>query len=295
MADDAEGYVCTECGRQQPTDMATCECGSAAFRPLTERLTHECTECGTLVAQGVDACPECGFRSFEPLDAGPTAGEVATGYMEWRCTDCGRSHQRNNPPCKRCGSHSFERVDVDADDVVPTEFVDGRWYELDRPTLGLVAVAVLLVGVVGAGLLGIGPLAPAPPWTGTVDTAALGPAVADDLNAAREDEGAGTLTSDEDLAAAASARASDLAAGDGGEPVAERVTACDATGVDVGASADERPPGGDAAVEAVAELLVSRALSDDSTRTVLLDPAAERVGVGAAAADGRLFVVVAVC
>jgi predicted nucleic acid-binding Zn-ribbon protein len=295
MADDAEGYVCTECGRQQPTDMATCECGSASFRPLTERLTHECTECGTLVAKGVDSCPECGFRSFEQLNTGPTAGEVATGYMEWQCTECGRSHQRNNPPCKRCGSHSLERVDVDADDVVPTEFVDGRWYELDRPTIGLAVVAVLLIGVVGAGLLGVGPLAPDPPWTSTVETDALGPSVAEDLDETRQEEGAGTLTSDDALATAASDRASDLADGDGGEPVAERVTACDATGVDVGASADERPPGGDASVEAVAESLVSRALSDDTARSTLLDSRAERVGVGAAAAGGRLFVVVAVC
>jgi predicted nucleic acid-binding Zn-ribbon protein len=294
MADDADGYVCTQCGRRHPTDMSTCECGSASFRQLTEKLTRECTECGTMVTKGVDACPECGFRSFEPLDAGPTAGEVATGYLEWRCTQCGRSHQRNNPPCKRCGNHSFEQVDVDPDDVAPTQFVDGRWYELDRPTLGLIGVAVLLVAVVGAGLLGVGPLAPEPPWTATVDTDALGPAVTDDLNAAREDEGVGTLTTDEELVSAADARATAFVEDDGGQPVSERVTGCAATEAAVTATADERPPG-DASVDAVAGALLSRAFDDDTARDRLLDPAFDRVGVGAAAADGRLVVIVALC
>jgi predicted nucleic acid-binding Zn-ribbon protein len=294
MADDADGYVCTECGRRHPTDMSTCECGSASFRQLTEKLTRKCTECGTMVTRGVDACPECGFRSFEPLDAGPTAGEVATGYLEWRCTQCGRSHQRNNPPCKRCGNHSFEQVDVDPDDVAPTQFIDGRWYEFDRPMLGLIGVAVLLVAVVGAGLLGVGPLAPDPPWTATVDTDALAPAVADDLNAAREDEGTGTLTTDEELVAAADTRATAFVEGDGGRPVSERVTGCTATEAAVTATADERPPG-DASVDAVAGGLLSRALADDAARDELLDASVDRVGVGAAAADGRLVVIVALC
>jgi predicted nucleic acid-binding Zn-ribbon protein len=297
MADDGdEGYVCTECGRQHPTDMSTCECGSVSFRPVNQRLTRECTECGTLVAKGVNACPECGFRSFEPLDAGPTAGEVATGYMEWQCTECGRSHQRNNPPCKRCGSHSFERVDVDADEVVPTEFVDGRWYEPDRTTIGLGLVAVLLVGVVGAGLLGFGPLAPDSPWTATVDTAALEPAVADELDAARAEDGAAPLEQDDALASAASGRAADLLSGDGGQTVAERVTACDATATAVGFSADRGSPGGrgDPTTDEVAQAAVSSVLSGESA-DAFRDPGTERVGVGAAAADGRLVVVVGVC
>lgn len=295
MADDADGYVCTQCGRTHPTDMSTCECGSASFRPVSERLTRRCTECGTLVAKGVDSCPECGFRSFEPLDAGPTAAEVATGYQEWRCTECGRSHQRNNPPCKRCGNHSFERVDVDPDDVSPTEFVDGRWYELDRPTMGLALVAVLLVGVVGAGLLGVGPLAPDPPWTATVDQAALESAVVGELNAAREENGAPPLQTDASLAEAANARATDIASGDGGPPIADRVTTCDATGDSVVFRGDQRPPGGsNPTADEVAAAAVSNLLSDDA-RGPFLDSATERVGVGVAADGGRLVVVAAVC
>lgn len=295
MADDGDGYVCTQCGRKHPTDMSTCECGSASFRPVTERLTRKCTECGTLVARGVDSCPECGFRSFEPLDAGPTAGEVATGYQEWQCTECGRSHQRNNPPCKRCGNPTFERVDIDAEEVTPTEFVDGRWYELDRPTMGLALVAVLLVGVVGAGLLGVGPLAPDPPWTATVDEAALESAVVEDLNAAREENGAAPLGTDGDLDDAAEARASALVTGDGGGSIADRVTSCDATGRSVRASGDDRPPGGsDPTTAEISGAIVSTFLSGEGG-DALLDPSASRVGVGVAAADGRLAVVVAVC
>lgn len=296
MADDGDGYVCTQCGRKHPTDMSTCECGSASFRPVTERLTRQCTECGTLVARGVDSCPECGFRSFEPLDAGPTAGEVATGYQEWQCTECGRSHQRNNPPCKRCGNPTFERVDVDADEVTPTEFVDGRWYELDRPTMGLALVAVLLVGVVGAGLLGVGPLAPDPPWTASVDEAALESAVVADLNAAREENGAAPLGSDGGLDDAADARATALATGDGGPSIAERVTSCDATGRSVRARGDQRPPGGegDPTTAELSEAVVSTLLSGDGGDP-LLDPSTSRVGIGVAADGGQLAVVVAVC
>jgi predicted nucleic acid-binding Zn-ribbon protein len=297
MADDADtGYVCTQCGRQHPTDMSTCECGSASFRSVTERLTRKCTECGALVAKGVESCPECGFRSFEPLDAGPTAGEVATGYKEWRCTECGRSHQRNNPPCKRCGNGTFERVDVDADEVTPTEFVDGRWYELDRPTIGLALVAVLLVSVVGAGLLGVGPLAPDPPWTATVDEPALESAVAQDLDDARTENGAGPLGSDADLDEAADARATALASGDGGAAIADRVSKCDATGREVTATGDQRPPGdgGDPTTAELSSAVVSTLLSGDGGDP-FLDPSASRVGVGVASDGGRLAVVVAVC
>jgi len=295
MDDDADGYVCTQCGRQHPTDMSTCECGSASFRPVTERLTRQCTECGTLVTKGVDSCPECGFRSFEPLDAGPTAAEVATGYQEWRCTECGRSHQRNNPPCKRCGNHTFEQVDVKADEVTPSEFVEGRWYEPDRPTIGLALVAVLLVGVVGAGLLGVGPLAPDPPWTATVDGPALESAVVNELNAAREEDGAGTLSTDNDLGAAADERAGDFASGDGGDSIADRVTTCDATGRTVAFTAEQRPPGGggNPTADEVAAAVVSNLRSDGGGP--FFDPATDRVGVGTATADGRLYVVVAVC
>ncbi|MFB6206552.1 MAG: hypothetical protein ABEJ05_08525 [Haloglomus sp.] len=296
MAEDADGYVCTQCGRQHPTDMSTCECGSASFKPVTERLTRRCTECGTLVSKGVDSCPECGFRSFEPLDAGPTAGEVATGYQEWRCTECGCAHQRNNPPCKRCGNHTFERVDVDADEVVPTEFLDGRWYELDRPTLGLALVALLLVSVVGAGILGVGPLAPEPPWTATVDEAALQTAVVEELDAARRENGAAALTTDDALVDAAESRAADLVGGDGGASISQRVTTCDATGASVTARGNQPPPGdgnGDPTTAELADAVVSTVLSGDGGP--FLDASTERVGVGVATDGGRLAVVVAVC
>jgi predicted nucleic acid-binding Zn-ribbon protein len=297
MADDGAGYVCTQCGRQHPTDMSTCECGSASFRPVSERLTRRCTECGALVAKGVDSCPECGFRSFEPLDAGPTAGEVATGYEEWQCTECGRSHQRNNPPCKRCGNGTFERVSVDAEEVNPSDYVGGRpWYRPDRNTAAMAAVAVLLVAVVGAGLLGVGPLAPEQPWTATVDGEALAADVVAELNGARQAEGVAPLSTDESLRSAAAARAGDLAAGDGGEPVAARVTACDARGTLFTAAGSERPPGGGNPTPAqVADALVSQALEGENTRDRLLDAGIERVGIGVASGDGRLFVVVATC
>lgn len=292
------GYVCTECGRQQPTDMKTCECGSASFRQLTERLTRRCTECGTLVTKGVDSCPECGFRSFESLDAGPTVGEVATGYDEWQCTNCGRSHQRNNPPCKRCGHSSFERVSIDAEEVNPADYVDGRpWYKPDRNTAALAVLAVLLVGVVGAGLLGVGPLAQTGPWTETLDGDVLSERVAGQVNAARDDAGVAPVSTNTSLATAAGERAAAVAAGTPGDTVGERVTVCEAEGVLLGPIDGNRaPPGdGDPTESEVASALVGAALEDESARGQLLAEGHERIGVGTATSDGDLYVVVAVC
>jgi hypothetical protein len=45
----------------------------------------------------------------------------------------------------------------------------------------------------------------------------------------------------------------------------------------------------------VADALVSQALEGENTRDRLLDAGIERVGIGVASGDGRLFVVVATC
>jgi len=139
-------WRCVECGRPHESDSPPCECGSGQFERAVVRVTHRCTACGYGIGQHEDTCPSCGFRTFEPVDPGPTAGEMDSSYTQWRCEECGREHPRNNPPCVRCGSMQFEHEQVEDIDI--QNYVEGAGEEGSVPWWLVAVVVLVLVGFV---------------------------------------------------------------------------------------------------------------------------------------------------
>jgi len=193
-----------------------------------------CEWCGKPHAENDPPCDNCGHGEFEKavVPAAPEGDDQtsdAYGYV-WVCTECGNDHPKNTPPCDRCGHTNFERQENEFDEEeVLSEMLDegsgGGTPSADvsyldvldaKLVVGFVAVAIF-AAVFALGFLGIfDPLGLFPGATpsvdapgndtqvGSLDLATVESAYVERLNDHRAEQGASTLTVDEDVTAGAS-------------------------------------------------------------------------------------------
>jgi len=190
-------------------------------------MKWRCEHCGKPHERNDPPCDNCGHSEFEkavvPL-APEAEDEEATTTYAWICTECGNDHPKHTPPCDRCGNPTLERRELsyDEDEIVEemledssgrTPSADVSYLDVIDAKLALLFLAVAaLVAYLALGFLGvvqIPGISPAPPVPGNA-TAADGLALADvesayveELNAQRENEGYDSLTSDDNVASAA--------------------------------------------------------------------------------------------
>lgn len=272
-------------------------------------MTWRCVRCGTLHGSSEPPCDSCGHDEFEevPDEAFETV-DTGTQYL-WVCPNCGCQHVKNNPPCSRCGNHDLEKIEQRYDGL-EDELAVPSWFEVARPYLPFVAVAVVVVALFATGVLPLSLLFPGmetpepPEAPGEAEVAAgidlegLEVGIHDRLEAEREAQGVESRALDGELAAMAEYRnrqnVVEQAEGERPDPPDWGAFDPDCGGerillesIEVGSIGDY--DGADGLADAVAA-----GLAADHADLVLADRPSEGVDVHVGT-DGTVFVTYAVC
>ena len=93
--------LCSECGTVIPEGSENCpNCGNPVTDSpvMPEPSAMMCSECGNAIPMGAESCPNCG----NPVSASHVAAEPAVKY----CGKCGTKMELNQKFCPNCGTKS---------------------------------------------------------------------------------------------------------------------------------------------------------------------------------------------